>query len=298
MTRRDFQFSLAAAAAPRTFEFRYLVATCLYGGMSLDEIVPEVPRTGARAIDVWSSHAEPVPQRTMIDTMGRARFRALLDRHRTRLACLTHFRLGPFGLKDEIPIAAELGGKNTLLVTGTRWPGKPVPVTDAASHKAAIRQFVSELRPHVEWAEKHGVVIALENHGGQILSTPDSVRWLIEAERSPALGIALSPYHLDQDPAMLARLIEDLGNRMVLFYAWQHGKGSTGKMSKEDELQQLPGRGPLDFKPLVRALVKIRYTGWTEIFMHPFPRGIPILPTVSEVTGEINRARKYLGSFV
>ena len=37
-------------------------------------------------------------------------------------------------------------------------------------------------------------------------------------------------------------------------------------------------------KPLVQALVKIRYRGWTEIFMHPFPRGIPILPTAAEVT--------------
>jgi hypothetical protein len=28
--------------------------------------------------------------------------------------------------------------------------------------------------------------------------------------------------------------------------------------------------------------------------MHPVPRGIPILPTATEVTGEINRARDYL----
>ena len=34
-----------------------------------------------------------------------------------------------------------------------------------------------------------------------------------------------------------------------------------------------------DGEPLVQALIKVRYTGWTEIFMHPFPRGIPILPT-------------------
>jgi hypothetical protein len=41
-------------------------------------------------------------------------------------------------------------------------------------------------------------------------------------------------------------------------------------------------------------LADIHYQGWTEIFMHPVPRGIPILPTAAEVTAEINRSRAYL----
>ncbi len=35
-------------------------------------------------------------------------------------------------------------------------------------------------------------------------------------------------------------------------------------------------------------LQKINYSGWTEIFMHPVPRGIPILETAAKVTVEIN----------
>lgn len=38
--------------------------------------------------------------------------------------------------------------------------------------------------------------------------------------------------------------------------------------------------------------------GWTEIFMHPVPRGIPILPTADEVIAEINRSRQYLARCV
>jgi sugar phosphate isomerase/epimerase len=56
----------------------------------------------------------------------------------------------------------------------------------------------------------------------------------------------------------------------------------------------MPGRGPLDFGPLLQALRDIRYQGWTEIFMHPVPRGIPILETAAQVTAEINRSREYL----
>ena len=88
-------------------------------------------------------------------------------------------------------------------------------------------------------------------------------------------------------------LFRTLGERMLMFYAWQHGKGS-GKLPKQDELLQMPGRGELDFTPIVRALKQIDYTGYTSIFMHPVPRGIPILPTATKTTDEINRARTYL----
>ena len=56
----------------------------------------------------------------------------------------------------------------------------------------------------------------------------------------------------------------------------------------------MPGKGTLDFAPLLAALKEINYHGWTEIFMHPVPRGIPIHETAAEVTREINVARDYL----
>jgi sugar phosphate isomerase/epimerase len=68
--------------------------------------------------------------------------------------------------------------------------------------------------------------------------------------------------------------------------------------SKELELLQMPGRGKLDFGPVVGALAEIGYQGWTEIFMHPFPRGLPILETTDEVTEEVNRAKAHLESLV
>jgi sugar phosphate isomerase/epimerase len=70
--------------------------------------------------------------------------------------------------------------------------------------------------------------------------------------------------------------------------------GCMKKLPKEQELLQMPGRGPLDFTPLLRALKQMNYQGFTEIFMHPVPRGIPILETTVAVTAEINRAKAYL----
>ena len=56
----------------------------------------------------------------------------------------------------------------------------------------------------------------------------------------------------------------------------------------------MPGRGPLDFTPLLQGLKSINFTGFTEPFMHPFPRGIPIQDSTTGVTAEINRSRSYL----
>ena len=79
-----------------------------------------------------------------------------------------------------------------------------------------------------------------------------------------------------------------------MFYAWQHGMGCHQKLPKEQELLQMPGRGALDFSPLLAALKDVNYVGWTGIFMHPVPRGVPILDTTEAVTAEINRSREYL----
>jgi sugar phosphate isomerase/epimerase len=131
-----------------------------------------------------------------------------------------------------------------------------------------------------------------------VIASVDSIRYLAEEANSPSLGIALAPYHLPQDEKLLAQLIEDLGPKLVHFYAWQHGQGCMTELPKEQELEQMPGRGTLDFRPIVAALKKINYARWVEIFMHPVPRGIPIMETLTAVTDEINLARAYLGKCV
>ena len=153
------------------------------------------------------------------------------------------------------------------------------------------------MKPHLAAAETAGVTIAIENHSSNLINTPDSLKWLAEFAPNKHLGIALAPYHLETlgvDAAGHAALIKALGNRIAMFYAWQHGMGCHKKLPKEQELLQMPGRGKLDFTPIVGALKAIGYNGFTSIFMHPVPRGIPILPTAAACTTEINRARAYL----
>jgi len=276
----------AAGQKEDVFSLRYILASSMYGTTRVEEILPEVAKAGADSIDLWPRHHGD--QREQVEAMGHDRFAALLERHGVRLGMTTRYDLGPFGLQPEIKFLRRFGGR--LIVTGSVGP----PDLSGPRCKQAVARFVEQMKPHLAAAEDAGVTIAIENHGRALISTPDSLRYLAELAPSDKLGIALAPYHLPQDERLLAGLIEELGPRLVHFYAWQYGEGCMRPMPKDRELKQMPGRGPLDFRPLLIALKKVRYRGWTEIFMHPTPRGIPILPTTAEVTAEINRARRYL----
>jgi len=79
--RRDFiqSTSLAAlsiassrsflqAANASDFRFKYLLASCMYGYTDIHEIIPDVSKTGASAVDLWPMvHGN---QREQLDKMG------------------------------------------------------------------------------------------------------------------------------------------------------------------------------------------------------------------------------------
>ena len=268
------------------FQLNYILASCMYGTLPLAEIVPEVKKIGGDRIDIWPRvHGD---QREQVESMGNDAFAELLATHGVGLGVSTRFDLGPFGLAAEMTFARDFGA--SLIVTGSKGPKDLV----GEDLRAAVAEFAEALKPHIAIAEKHGITISIENHSSALIESPDSMRWLIEFTDSPHLGIALAPYHLPDDAQLIAQLIEDLGPGLALFYAWQHGMGCHEKLPKEQELMQMPGRGDLDFTLILSALKKTAFSGWTEIFMHPVPRGIPILDTAADVTDEINRARHYL----
>ena len=282
--------TLADAAESEPFQLKYILGSCMYGYQYVGEILPEVRKTGATALDIWPKvHGN---QREQLTDLGEDKFAAMLKQHEITLGCITQYKLGPFGLQDEMRLAQRFGCRT--IVTGGRGPAG----LKGSELKAGVQDFIEKMKPHLEVSEETGVTIAVENHGNNLIESPDSLKWLAELRPSKHLAIAFAPYHLPQDADLLGRLIETLGDSIAVFYAWQHGMGCHEKLPKEQELLQMPGRGDLDFGPLLSALKQMKYSGWTEIFMHPVPRGIPILETASAVTAEINRSRDYLNKLL
>ncbi len=279
-------FAAPLSAAEDRFRFNYITGSSLYGRLKLDVILPEIPKTGTEWLDIWPmGHAD---QREQVEEMGHDAFRAMLKKYGVKLGISTCYNLGPFGLQTEMEFVHDFGGR--LLICASGGPKN----VKGAEYKAAVAQFVEQMKPHTARAEELGLVIGIENHGHALINTVESIEYFGELAKSPALGIALAPYHLPQDPKVIARVIEDLGPKLAHFYAWEHGQGAMKKLPKAQEMEQMPGFGKLDFGPIVGALKKINYDRWTEVFMHPVPRGIPILPTAEEVTAAINKSRKYL----
>jgi sugar phosphate isomerase/epimerase len=275
-----------AAATTGGFKLNYLVASSVFGSLPLKEILPEVRRAGSEYIDLWPRRHGT--QREEAEQLGSIALAELLAAHGVKIACTSRYDLGPLNLMDEFRFLQGVNAR--LVVTAARGPTG----LKGEELKSAIRELVRSMEPTLEAAGQAGITVAIENHSNSLIDSPDSVRWLAEFAQNRPLGIAFAPYHLPQEPTLLAELIRHSADRLSLFYAWQHGNGSSKPMPREQEHLQMPGRGPLDFIPLLAALRDIRFAGWTEVFMHPTPRGIPIMDTAPEVTTELNRGRAYL----
>ena len=280
--------AVARAASGETFRLRYILSSAMYGEMPLDVILPEVAKTGCEAIDIWCRvHGN---QREQIAEMGDEAFKNLLRKHKVKFGVSTRYPLGPTGLQEEMAWMKKFGGG--IIVTASKRAQEPA----GAAAKAEVREFLELMKPHVARAEETGVTLAIENHDKQVICHPDSLRYFAEFNRSPRLGIAFAPHHLHPWTDQIPALIRDLGaNQIAFMYFQEHSPGIREKLPKEIEMRQLPGfGGGLDYRLMVKALSDIRYTGYVEIFMHPTPRGVPILPTVGEITAAINRSRDYV----
>lgn len=283
--------------SPETnFSLKHILATSLFGTEKLETILPIARQLGISAIDLWPKiHGS---QREELTEMGEERFQSLLHQHNVQLGCITQFPLGPFGLQEEIKLCQRL--KCHTIVTGSG--GQAGLKEDDL--KKGIENFFKSIQPHWDHARNHQVTIAIENHSKSLLDSPDSLRWFCEFHDQNSrgdksgLGIAFAPYHLPQDSKLLTQLLSEVLPCTSLFYAWQHGKGCMQAQPKQDELLQLPGKGTLDFAPLLDVLRTNQYAGWTEIFMHPFPRGIPILPQLDLAAEELRNAKSHLESLI
>lgn len=100
--------STAGPENPR-FALRYVLASSMYGKTPLEEILSQVDRAGAEAIDIWPQvHAN---QREQMEEMGDEASQRLLERYGVQLGMTTRYDLGPFRLADEIAFVHKFGGR-------------------------------------------------------------------------------------------------------------------------------------------------------------------------------------------
>lgn len=281
--------SVIRAAEAGDFRIRYVLSSAMYGDMPVDTVLGEVKKAGAESVDIWRKvHAT---QREQITEMGDEAFQSLLKKHGVPMSVSTCYPLGPFKQDDEMRWVKKNGGAMTVCGSGKMGDAD----VSGAEAKAQVTAFFEKLKPHYELAEELGVTMAIENHKNSMLSSPDSIRYFVDLNPSKAVGIAFAPHHLHDAVDQIPGLIRHCGKANLPFiYFQEYHPSSKQTMPKEEELKQLPGFGSLDYLPIVAALKEIGFDGLAEIFMHPTPRGLPVLPTAGEITAKINESRAYL----
>jgi len=241
--------SMESVDAP-AWQMRLSASSICFSELPIERACERIAGLGFEAIDIWSAHEGCPHLDDVASRLGPEGLKELLAKHKLRLC---GFSVYQGGYARYAELLGRAGGG--VAVQGSAPPCEPQEL------KARMHQFLESLKPLVDLAERHNSYLAIENHGDALLDSLDSLEAFVEANRSPRLGIALAPYHLQGRQASVPQAIHICGSQLFFFYAWQ----------QQADVKQLPGVGSTDMMPWVRALADIRYRGCVNPFMHGHP---------------------------
>jgi sugar phosphate isomerase/epimerase len=254
------------AADAGRWKMRLSASTIAFTKLPVEEACRRIARLGFEAVDVWSAHAGCPHLDDLLDRLGAEGLNEVLAENKLKLYAFSVYQ---GGYRKYAELLGKCGGG--VAVRGS------TKAADAKELIPRMKQFVEGLKLDLELAEKYDSYLAIENHGGALLGTLDSLKAFVEINNSPRLGIALAPYHLQGQKVAVEEAIGVCGKQLFFFYAWQRAKG----------VDQLPGHGPADFSPWLAALAKAGYEWYVNPFLHHEPQ-----PDVTEKA--LAKSRDYL----
>ncbi|MHC4110100.1 MAG: sugar phosphate isomerase/epimerase family protein [Planctomycetota bacterium] len=240
----------ARKAAGKKWRMRLSTSSIHFMQLPIEQACERIAKLGFEAIDIWSAHEGCPHLDDVAKRLGAEGLKKLLAKNKLKLFAFSVYR-GGYGRYAEL--LGKAGGG--VAIQGSAGPCKPEELT------GRMKKFIEKLKPLVELAEKYNSYLAIENHGNALLNSLDSFKAFVDINTSRRLGIALAPYHIQTQKASVPEAIRICGKQLLFFYAWQHYRNS----------KQLPGIGPTDMTPWIRALADIRYRGYVNPFMHGHP---------------------------
>lgn len=237
----------ATGVSGDAWKMRLSTSSIHYLHLPIEQACERIAKLGFEGVDVWSGHAGCPHLDDVVDRLGADGLKRVLEENKLKLFSFSVYR---GGYSRYAELLGKVGGG--VAVRGSAGPCEPSEL------QTRMGAFLESLKPEVELAEKHNSYLAIENHGHALMDSLDSFKAFVDMNKSPRLGIALAPYHLQGAGVSVEEAIAVCGKQLFYFYAWQRGHG----------VDQLPGHGPVDFKPWIAALAKIRYGGYVNPFMH------------------------------
>jgi sugar phosphate isomerase/epimerase len=266
VARPVFSVWAQEAAARQKWQMRLSTSSIHFMELPIEQACERIAGLGFEAIDIWSAHEGCPHLDDVANRLGAEGLKKLLAKYKLKLFA---FSVYSGGYERYAELLGKAGGG--VAVRGSGPACRPEELT------ARMRQFIEQLKPLAELAEKHNSYLAIENHGNALLCSLDSFKAFVDINKSPMLGIALAPYHIQSLKASVPEAIRICGRQLLFFYAWQHYLDS----------EQLPGVGPTDMTPWIRALADVRYGGYVNPFMHGHPE-------TDVMSANLAKARDYL----
>ena len=154
--------------------------------------------------------------------------------------------------KAHIRFAAHLGCG--VVGTETGAPNEEYKYEPACHTEEALELFIKNLRPVVEYAEKMGVIFAIEPVWKHIVCNPKRARRVLDAINSPNLQIILDPVNLldisnyENQVAIVEEAIELLGKDVAVV----HIKDYVVKDGKLDSVAA--GTGGMNYEAIMKFI--------------------------------------------
>jgi len=243
----DLRAAAAEAAPKAVWPLRLSTSSVHFKDLPIEQACERIARLGYEAIDIWCAYDGCPHLDDALKRLGPDGLKEVLNKSKLKLYAFSTY-VGGYAKYAEL--LGKAGGG--VAVQGSAGPCPAEELT------ARMRAFIESLKPLVELAERHDSYLAIENHGQALLDGLDSFKAFVDLNRSPRLGLALAPYHIQALGASVEEAIRLSGSQLFFFYAWQ----------RQDGLGQLPGHGPTDCKPWLEALAAANYRWYVNPFMH------------------------------
>jgi sugar phosphate isomerase/epimerase len=262
------------AAFPKCF----MDELCVHKTMSVFEWIELASTLGVDGLEFYSGFLEN-------DDAYLERIRVALNRHRLAmpmLCCSPDFtQPDPVLLQEEIErektmieVTAKLGGKFCRVLSGQRRP--------EISREVGVAQVVRVIKGLLPFAEKHDVVLIIENHYKDNYWThPEFAQKMevfveiVNAIDSPWFGVNYDPSNTilaGEDPI---ELLEAVKHRVVTMHASDRylKSGTIEDLRKEEDsagyasrlAHGVIGRGLNDFDAIFSILSSVKFKGWISI---------------------------------
>jgi sugar phosphate isomerase/epimerase len=176
--------------------------------------------------------------------------------------------------KRMIELTAFFGGRFCRVLSGQRYPG--------LSREAGVSQVVKVLGPLLPWAEKHGVVLTMENHYKdnfwrypEFAQKMDVFLEIVEQIDSPWFGVNFDPSNTvlaGEDPIELLKKVK---HRVVSMHASDRYliSGTIEDLRKEENeigyanrlAHGVIGKGLNDYDAIFAILREVEFGSWISI---------------------------------